>query len=167
MHARLLLKINVLALLWGVTVGVAGGQSKFTPQEPNERSKCPVCGMFVLEYPRWWSEIIYEDGTSRFFDGPKDMLKFFLRPELYEEKRVIKIAQMYVRDYYSLHWIEARQAWYVLESDVYGPMGNELVPLQSQEDAVEFRQDHQGKAVLQFDEINWDLLMRISEGDNM
>jgi len=167
MDARLLLKTILLFLLWGVPVGMAGGQSRFSPQEPREKSKCPVCGMFVLEYPRWWSEIIYEDGTVRFFDGPKDMLKFILHPELYGEKRITKIAQMYVRDYYSLHWIEARRAWYVSESDVLGPMGNELIPLKSQEDANEFRQDHQGKLILQFDEINWDLLMRISEGDNM
>ena len=123
--------------------------------------------MFVVEYPRWWSEIIYEDGTTRIFDGPKDMVKYFLRPGLYEEKKGVKIAQMYVRDYYTLHWINARQAWYVAESDVYGPMGNEMVPLESQEDALEFRQDHQGKTILRFHEIDWDLLMRISEGDTM
>ena len=79
----------------------------------------------------------------------------------------MKIVKMYVRDYYSLNWIDAREAWYVAESDVYGPMGHELVPLKSKEDAAEFKQDHQGRVVLRFNEIDWEILMRLSEGENM
>jgi nitrous oxide reductase accessory protein NosL len=58
-----------------------------------------------------------------------------------------------VTDYYALRRVDARGAWYVLGSDVFGPMGRELVPFAAEQDAREFLADHRGKRVLRFFEV--------------
>ena len=59
------------------------------------------------------------------------------------------IEAIVVMDYYRLSWIDARKAWYVLGSDVYGPMGRELIPLEKEADAREFMKDHKGMKIIQ------------------
>ena len=58
-----------------------------------------------------------------------------------------------MKDYYSLAFIDGRQAFYVIGSNVRGPMGKELVPFAGRADADGFLHDHQGKKVLRFGEI--------------
>ncbi len=162
--------VNLLlyALIFGVAVLLAQNQSgRPSPVMPGDKDKCPVCGMFVKPYPKWVSEIIYQDGTVIFFDGAKDMFKYYLHPEKYGGSRKKKIAAIYLRDYYDLDWIDARTAYFVIDSDILGPMGNELVPLKTLEDAREFKSDHHGSKILRFDEVDWELLMRLSVGQEM
>jgi copper chaperone NosL len=42
----------------------------------------------------------------------------------------------------------------VTGSDVYGPMGKELVPFEEEAGAREFMKDHKGKEVLPFERID-------------
>ena len=56
-------------------------------------------------------------------------------------------------DYYSVAAIDGRKAFYVIGSDVRGPMGKELVPFAKKADADAFLKDHRGQKVLRFDEI--------------
>ncbi len=121
--------------------------------------KCPVCGMFVYKYPRWIAEVIYRDNQqhkSLFFDGVKDMMKFYFHPKGwgdYDLEDKNQNLQMRVRDYYSQKIIDARKAFYVLGSDIYGPMGNELIPFEYEDEAKTFSMDHKGKQILPFDKI--------------
>jgi len=108
--------------------------------------KCPVCGMYVYKYPRWAAQIFYADKHYS-FDGVKDMMKWYFT----HSKGINKIK---VSDYYSQHAIDGRKAFYVLGSNTYGPMGHELIPFADVEDAKNFKEDHKGKAILTFDEIN-------------
>ena len=57
----------------------------------------------------------------------------------------------------------AQTATYVIGSDVLGPMGHELVPHGSAEEAREFLQDHRGRRVLRFDEVTPALLKALDE----
>jgi nitrous oxide reductase accessory protein NosL len=122
--------------------------------KPTARDKCPVCGMFVAKYPDWLAAVRFRDGSHAYFDGAKDMFKYLQDPKKYGPARnpgdILTIAVM---DYYRLTWIDARKAWYVLGSDVYGPMGRELIPLETQADAQEFLKDHQGKRIIRFPEV--------------
>lgn len=61
--------------------------------------------------------------------------------------------KLYVSDYYKLAKLEATKAFYVIGSNVYGPMGSELIPFASQEEALSFSRDHNGQKVISFDEI--------------
>jgi len=144
-------------MLCFMTTAVGAVQRK--PVKLFPKDKCPVCGMFVAKYPDFVSEIIFRDGSYVVFDGVKDMLKFYFRPDKYQaKKKQTDIDSIYVTDYYDLTLIDGTKAFYVLGSDVYGPMGRELIPFSSRVNAEEFRKDHKGKSVFEFREITYDTL---------
>lgn len=121
-------------------------------------AKCPVCGMFVSKYPKWVAQIQLQDGHSHYFDGIKDMMKFYFNPTKYHKHLNEQILQINVTDYYNVELIDAKKAFYVLGSNVYGPMGEELIPFKSEEEAKKFMNDHFGKKVLKFEEITENIL---------
>jgi len=125
---------------------------------PND-AKCPVCGMFVSKYPKW-AAFMERDGKKYFFDGVKDMMKYYIFDGdfVYDRKQISK---MTVSDYYTLEEIPAKEAFYVLDSDVFGPMGHELIPFKNEESAKTFKTEHNGKAIVQFDEITDKMLMSL------
>ncbi|MEW6002462.1 MAG: nitrous oxide reductase accessory protein NosL [Nitrospirota bacterium] len=56
-------------------------------------------------------------------------------------------------DYYSAKPVDAKKAYFVKGSDVFGPMGAELIPLETEAKAREFLKDHKGKRILSFNEV--------------
>ncbi len=133
----------------------------------NKSEKCPVCGMFVYKYPRWAAQIFYKDNGKEkhlSFDGVKDMMKFYLNPSKWGDYKGIKekITKMKVTNYYTQKAIDAQKAYYVVGSDVLGPMGKELIPFSTKEEAEKFIKDHKGKVVL-FKDINEKLLKSLNE----
>jgi len=89
-----------------------------------------------------------------FFDGAKDLFKYYFNLKKYRPgKNKGDIAALYVKEYYDMEMIDARKAFFVTGSDVYGPMGHELIPLNTEEDARTFMKDHRGKRILRFEEI--------------
>jgi nitrous oxide reductase accessory protein NosL len=132
---------------------------------PGERDTCPVCGMFVARYPDWIATVVYEDGHAHHFDGAKDLFKYLLDlPRWARGHRAEDIAATGVTEYYGVTRIDARSAWYVIGSDTLGPMGHELVPLASEEDAQEFLKDHQGTRILRFGDVTAELLRDLDAG---
>ena len=130
--------------------------------------RCTVCGMFVAKYPNWIAQIHYDDlGQTKFFDGVKDMMVFYFDPERYEGSPREEIKDLFVKDYYSLNWLSAKDAVFVGGSDVYGPMGHELIPFESKEAAESFSKDHHGKELLTFDEITPGLINSLRQGQRM
>ena len=144
--ARLLGRCALIFFVMGVSVVFA---QDIKPVKPQPKDKCPVCGMFVAKYPHWVAEIIYDDGKTLFFDGAKDLFKFYFAPAKFQSKRRRQdIKAIYVTEYYYVSLIEAGSAFYVMGSDVYGPMGRELIPFKTEEDAREFWDDHKGKMIV-------------------
>ena len=122
--------------------------------KPGPEAKCPVCGMFVARYPDWVAGVVFRDGTAAYFDGAKDLFKFLLHPERYATGRAAgEVARVFVTDYYAVTQVDAHQASFVLGSDVYGPMGTELVPFERRADAEEFLKDHKGTAILRYQDV--------------
>ncbi len=109
-------------------------------------AKCPVCGMFVAKYPQW-AAMIETSEKNIYFDGVKDMMKY-----LFAQKK--NFEKIYVSDYYTLKKIDARQAFFVIGANVYGPMGSELIPFANENEASAFMKDHNGKRVLSFSDID-------------
>lgn len=148
--------IPVIFLFVAVSVFLVPGlkAADIKPLTPSAKDKCPVCGMFVAKYPDWVAQIIFKDGAVFFFDGAKDMFKFYFNLKRYSPKRKVEdIGGLYVTDYYSLLPINGFSASYVIGSDVYGPMGRELIPFGKYQEAIEFRRDHKGKEILNFKDI--------------
>lgn len=127
--------------------------------QPAVRDKCPVCGMFVAKYPDWVTAVRFHDGSQVFFDGPKDLFKYLGDMKRYAPvKKMEDIEAIMVKDYYRLSFIDARKARYVIGSDIYGPMGRELIPLEQEADAKAFMNDHRGKNILKFSEVTREVI---------
>jgi copper chaperone NosL len=147
-----------LLLLTGVYCPKAPAQTK-SPGKPSPRDKCPVCGMFVAKYPDFLAAIVHTDGSTAWFDGPKDMFKYYLNPaKAQPSRKPSDFAALWVTDYYGLTWTDGRKAFYVTGSNVFGPMGRELIPFEKEAEAKEFLKDHAGKAVLSFKDVTSDAL---------
>jgi nitrous oxide reductase accessory protein NosL len=132
---------------------------------PGERDTCPVCGMFVARYPEWIATVVYRDGHAHHFDGAKDLFKYLLDLGRWAPgHRAEDMAAIAVTDYYGVSRIDARVAWYVIGSDVLGPMGHELIPHASEAEAQEFLQDHKGSRILRFGDVDLELLQRLDAG---
>lgn len=151
-----MLKSNaiVAALLLVHLCGVTwASPDKIIPVGPGAKDRCPVCGMFVAPYPTWVAALKLTDGKVEYFDGPRDM---FLRYFALGGKS--SGAEVFVTDYYAAKLIPASGAFFVTGSDVIGPMGAELVPLGSADEAAGFMKDHDGKRVYAFGEVVEDTL---------
>jgi nitrous oxide reductase accessory protein NosL len=118
--------------------------------------KCPVCGMFLYKYPKWVSMIIYKEGKKLYFDGMKDLMKYY-----FEHPKDIK--EMLTQSYYTQESVAVKDAYFVLGSDVYGPMGNELVAFKDKKRAQNFMLDHRGKKIVKFSEITADMVYKLDE----
>ena len=150
--SKLFLILSALCLL-GFLPFSALGAAEIEIPKPTARDKCPVCGMFVAKYPDWLAAVRFRDGSRVYFDGAKDMFKYLHDMKKYDPaRRPADIHAVAVNDYYGLVWIDARKTWYVLGSDVYGPMGKELIPLEKEADAQEFMKDHKGTKIIRFSE---------------
>ena len=122
-------------------------------------AKCPVCGMFTSKFPKWVANIKTNDGHSHYFDGVKDMMKFYFEPTKYNHNHSNSdISEINVTDYYTLESIDGKKAFYVLGSNIYGPMGKELIPFKSEEDANKFKDEHFGEKVLRFEDLSKEIL---------
>jgi len=127
--------------------------------EVPKSAKCPVCGMFVSKYPKWTSTMTH-DGKRYYFDGVKDMMKYYIFDGDFVYDRT-HIERMEVSDYYTLKKISAKKAFYVLDSTIFGPMGRELIPFATMKSAENFLKDHHGKRIVRFPEITAKMLMQL------
>ena len=129
------------------------------PLSPSAKDKCPVCGMFVAKYPDWLAQIRFRNQQTVFFDGAKDFFKYYFRMDRYRPgKTTDAVGAVYVTDYYTMKSIDAAAAFFVVGSDVYGPMGHELIAFASESDAAAFLRDHRGRQILRFEAVSPQLL---------
>ena len=150
---RMMMRFSVPLFLALVLLSASATQAG-TLSRPTAKDKCPVCGMFVKGYPDWLAAITFSDGTTVFFDGAKDLFRFYLDPgHFLPSKTKNDMRSFFVTDYYGITAIDAKTAWYVVGSDVYGPMGRELIPFSTEAAAREFLTDHHGTRVLRFSEV--------------
>jgi copper chaperone NosL len=154
-------RIAAAILIILIAVSPAWGAER-KPVKPSPKDKCPVCGMFVAKYPDFVAQVIFQDGSYAVFDGAKDMFKYYFNLTKYAPaKRIEDIASIYVTDYYSLEPVDGFTAWYVVGSDVFGPMGKELIPFGKESDARGFMKDHVGKSLLRFKDIHVELIREL------
>lgn len=122
------------------------------------KTRCSVCGMFVEKYDNWIVQVRLKDDSVMFFDGVKDMMVFYFNSGNYSSYDQKDIKEIWVRDYYSLKWLDGFKTLYVTGSDVYGPMGKEFIPFGSKAAAENFLNDHKGKKIHSFEEITDELV---------
>jgi len=153
---RLLLLLLMAGGILNSTAALAAGSDI---PSPGPRDKCPVCGMFVAKYTDWVVSLTFRDSTSVFFDGPKDLFTYYLNMKKYNPSRkVADVVSMAVKDYYDFKPVDAKKAFFVVGSDVYGPMGKEIIPFRKEADAREFMKDHKGKKIVGFGSVTPEIL---------
>jgi nitrous oxide reductase accessory protein NosL len=152
-------RVTAAFVIVGVVVCLCGTAAAIEPRPPGPDDRCAVCGMFVHEYTNWVATVLFADGSQVFFDGPKDFFRFLLDLEKYRAQDR-EIAGVFVTDYYRVRFIDAKTAHFVVGSDVMGPMGGELVPLGSRDEAETFARDHGGQEILGFDGVTREKIPR-------
>ncbi len=144
----------LVALLLALTPSLRAGAPPASAKGLVPKGSCAVCGMHVPKFPEWAAVVIFQDGGQAWFDGPKDLFTYLQDLKRYAPKRRAQdISTIQVKDYYTLKHIDARKAFFVLGSDVMGPMGKELVPFAGEPQARDFLKDHRGQKILPFQEI--------------
>ena len=87
------------------------------------------------------------------------MSKFYLNVKKYHPSKTKEdVISISVKDYYSKTSTDAQKAFFVVWSDVYGPMGHEPIPFEKEGDAKKFLKEHKGKKILRFKEISSKLI---------
>lgn len=124
---------------------------------PGPRDRCPVCGMFVAKYPEWIATFVLKDGEQIFFDGAKDMFRYYFSLPQGKVTRE-DIDGIYVTEYYSARYAPVEEVLFVLGADVYGPMGAELIPVRGRQHAQTFMKDYSGNRIVTFAEVTPDML---------
>ncbi|SHJ18158.1 Nitrous oxide reductase accessory protein NosL [Malonomonas rubra DSM 5091] len=147
------------AIILFLLLGLALPALALEPQMPSKRDRCPVCGMFVAPYPDWIATIQFRDNSQLFFDGAKDLFRYYFSlPNTNDSRTREDIAQIYLTEYYSTRLLPIDDLYLVLGSDVYGPMGHELVPVAGEEIAKSFAKDHGGTKIIRFEQLTPQLL---------
>ncbi|QOG11865.1 nitrous oxide reductase accessory protein NosL [Arcobacter sp. FWKO B] len=155
-------KDALMGYMWGQKGGIKA--TKADPIIVPTDAKCPVCGMFVAKYPKWAAYTKLNDGKEFYYDGSKDMFKFIFDAKSYHHQYTKDdFAIIFVTDYYTLDKIEAKKAFFVVGASVYGPMGRELIPFKTKEDAVAFSKNYNGKQILTFDEVTPELVFGLDK----
>jgi len=156
--------VSCLIIFFLVSVAFAAG---LEDAAPSKDYRCPVCGMYVSMFLDWNAKIKFADSPAAIFDGSKDMFKYYLEIKKYApSKSKDEVTAVLVKDYYSKKDIDARQAYFVVWSDVYGPMGHEPIPFERKADAQEFLKEHKGKDILSFNDINVNVITSLDNPPN-
>ncbi len=146
-------KVFAVLVLTLVLVTAVRGADDAGPARPRT-DRCPVCGMYIAKYADWHGTVVFDDSTRAVMGGPKDLFKYYLDIGKYNpSKSRERVTAITVKDYYAKTIVDARQAYYVVWSDVYGPMGHEPIPFEKEIDAKEFLREHHGKKILRFKDI--------------
>ena len=117
--------------------------------------RCPKCGMNVDMSPRWTAGLTLDDGSELRFCSPRCLFAWLHREQAE--------GTVWVTEYYSQERMPAADLLFVVGSDVVGPMGSALVPVNGVDAAERFRYDHEGDKVVRMPEITLELLQSLKK----
>jgi nitrous oxide reductase accessory protein NosL len=131
-------------------------------------AECPVCGMVIGGTERQGASVtfkdgrlvgfhgvaaaVFKDGHTVGFEGARCLFIYNSVPQNYNVD-VKDIARQFVTDFTTKKIIDLSKAFLVLGSNVKGPMGYELIPFSSKEDASKFATENEGKWIVQLHEV--------------
>jgi hypothetical protein len=110
------------------------------------KARCAHCGMALDPTSRWYAELALADGTLRGFDAPRCAFAAWRGPA--REAR-----ELFARGYYDGARLPSGALVFAAGSDVAGPMGPDLVPVEA-ERADTFAREHRARATLRAAEVS-------------
>jgi nitrous oxide reductase accessory protein NosL len=118
---------------------------------PSATEACVVCGMYPDRYPKHRSQILTTDKKTLHFCSTRCLVHYRAQPSKYREnpsKEMFIWVTVYPEGMYEY----AGGLFYVVGSDVPGPMGPEAIPFRTKAEAEAFAAKEGGK-VMRFNEI--------------
>ena len=101
----------------------------------------------------WRADLVMSDGTMVHFDTPRCALTAWRTGR-------VSATSIRVQEYYGRQWCDGSDVRFIVGSDVLGPMGADLVPV-DRAHADKFAEDHQAARPLALDAITSDLLAEL------
>jgi copper chaperone NosL len=116
---------------------------------PSECS-CSECGMQIRgEAQKFVSEIIFKDGKTAYFCDLGDLFVYY---EVLKKKQ--DIAAIYVKDYLTGAWTDARTGYYLTKTNVVTPMRYGILSFKDKAGAEGFKKEKGGEGVYTFDALS-------------
>ncbi len=124
------------------------------PMEQEADTVCALDGLRPRDYPGPKGQLRYASGATDFFCDPIAMLAVYLNPKPRE-----RIIAAYVQDAGRIvwekpegYWIDAPNAYYVIDSGLRGALGPTFAPFAQEAEARGFIARH-GGTLLRFDQL--------------
>jgi copper chaperone NosL len=122
-----------------------------------------MCGMKVVDHREWAGAIETGSGETFYFCSPRCTMATSRHAERFLGIGPEEIQRIRVTDYLRPErTLDAKTAYYVVDSDVRSPMGLDLLPAATQADAETLVRRHGGR-VVRYDEVNHALLADLKE----
>jgi len=149
--------ILFLIVLFGTTNCASLQPIKIEPHQA-----CPLCGMYPARYPQFNCQIVFKDGSYEAFDSAIGLLVYLHFPD-HTGIKLKPVAGIYFKDYSKAGWLEAGKAFFVVGSEIMGPMGVEFLPVDSEQAAEELKKEEHGQDITDFKEINRQYMIKAAK----
>jgi len=126
-------------------------------KEPTEKDACTVCGMPPAKHLNHNCQIWAMDGSTIHFCSTQCMINFNADQSKYV-KEPIKTKMAWVKLYSDGMYESAIGAYYVVGSQVNGPMGKEAIPFKLKKNAEEFVKSN-GGTIVNYSQLTPELVM--------
>ncbi|MBZ0118675.1 MAG: nitrous oxide reductase accessory protein NosL [Sandaracinaceae bacterium] len=136
--------VSSFVLSLALPLAACGGEHEGHAQAQGAR-RCDLCGMRINPSSGWRAGGRGASGQELAFDTPKCMFRFHHTRGA--------VSDPWIMEYYSQERRDARALRYALGSDVSGPMGRDLVPIEGEEPAARFQREHHATRILSFTEV--------------
>ena len=134
-----------------------------SPQYVQRSTRCPVCGMYPYRTPQWMAQIVFNDQTASTFDSPVDMFRFLNNMIVFDKQhKLADVGAIWVADYGTKAWVDAKKAFYVIGSKALGPMNDPNLPAFATREAADAHIKAQGGKLLQFGEVTREVIKSLS-----
>jgi nitrous oxide reductase accessory protein NosL len=110
--------------------------------------------MRPIQYPKSSCAIQLKNGTTFYFCATGCMIRSWMHSEIFLGAEKSDLYLPVVREYFTGRQMDARELKWVAGSDIVGPMGPALVPVQGEKEVETFMKRHGGKAVFRLEEMN-------------
>lgn len=134
--------LGVSAFVWAAC---AGGDDEASAQRASASGRCALCGMRVSRGAAFASGAREASGGEVVFDSVKCMFRWLGQ---HSDAR-----EPWTTEHLSRTERPARDLFYVMGTDIEGPMGADLVPVDTREHAEQIRTSHHGTQILAFGEV--------------
>lgn len=153
-------RISILGAIVAISVTLSAGNA-FTqnlPELPDgsriDLSKpCPVCGMKIVQEAGASAAIVFKNGTVVAFDASSDFFKYALDPQKYAYS-ASDIKSIFIKEYNSNKFLNARDSYYVVLIDTSTDMGPEIRAFSDKAHADQQSAQIAGSRVLRYGEVS-------------